>query len=102
MVISAAARYPEIVSRRTPVFLSISRKDQPSWPNARTCSLFVSLKTLLIRAGAPLPPATGQRLSAQLAAFAEITTGRIWVITEATGLANTRLFIWLTLHINSR
>jgi len=72
----------EIVSRRTPVFLSISRKDHPSWPKARTCSLFVSLKTSLIRGGAALPPRTGQRLSAQLAAFAEIMTGRIWVITE--------------------
>jgi len=32
----------EVVSRRTLIVLSTSRKSQPRWPNARTCSLFLS------------------------------------------------------------
>src|SRR5579863_45455 len=45
--IPAALRYVAAVSRRTPVARWMRRSDHPSRPNAMTCCLFCSLKTLL-------------------------------------------------------
>src|ERR1051325_752852 len=43
----AAFKYVAAVSRRTPVARWMRRSDHPSRPNAMTCCLFSSLKTLL-------------------------------------------------------
>jgi len=45
--IPAAFKYVAAVSRRTPVARWMRRSDHPSRPNAMTCCLFSSLKTLL-------------------------------------------------------
>ncbi len=45
--IPTAFKYVAAVSRRTPVARWMRRSDHPSRPNAMTCCLFSSLKTLL-------------------------------------------------------
>src|SRR5262252_10920322 len=70
------------------------RSDHPSRPNAMTCCLFSSLKTLLTSSegiALAFESTSGMRLS--LAGFQVIMYGRFWVITEvgaASGLAEQR------------
>jgi hypothetical protein len=49
------AKISPAVSRRTPVACSMRRNDQPSWPNAMTCSRFALLKTWLMTTEANFP-----------------------------------------------
>src|SRR6266567_34632 len=51
----APRRYSPAVSRRTPVACSMRRSDQPSRPNAMTCSRFSLLKTWLMSTEANFP-----------------------------------------------
>jgi hypothetical protein len=82
--IPAAFRYAAAVSRRTPVARWMRRRDHPSRPNAMTCCLFCSLKTLLTSSeGIALAlefNVLGEGLS--LAGFQVIMYGRFWVFTE--------------------
>ena len=59
------------------------RNDQPSRPNAMTCSRFSLLKTWLMTTEAKFPPGGSSALSLlSMAAFHLIIYGRFWVITE--------------------
>ncbi len=82
--IPAALRYAAAVSRCTPVARWMRRRDHPSRPNAMTCCLFCSLKTLLTSSeGIALALRVNvldEGLS--LAGFQVIMSGRFWVFTE--------------------
>src|ERR1700751_3863606 len=80
----AAFKYALPVSRRTPVACSIRRRDQPRRPNAITCCLFSSLKTLLMPTKGTLPSVEStSRDYFSLAGFEVAIIGRFWVATEA-------------------
>jgi hypothetical protein len=62
------------------------RRDQPRRPSARICSCLSEFKTLAIRQGGHAPPGRVNvpSRSSQLAGFQVISTGRVWVIPEAS------------------
>jgi hypothetical protein len=59
------------------------RSDQPSRPNAMTCSRFSLLKTWLMTTEANFPCGSSALSLLSMAAFHLIIYGRFWVITEA-------------------
>lgn len=59
------------------------RNDQPSLPNAMTCSRFSLLKTWLMTTEANFPGGSSVLSPPSMAAFHLIIYGRFWVITEA-------------------
>ena len=80
---SAARRYPPIVSRRMCTAASIRRRDHPSRPSAITCSLLSLLKTLLTLTEGYIPHTWINVLDQDLlAVFQVIILGRFWVIPE--------------------
>ena len=84
--IPAALRYMAAVSRRTPVACWMRRSDHPSRPNAMTCCLFSSLKTLLTSSEGIALALESNVLNEgfSLAGFQVIMYGRFWVITEGS------------------